>query len=128
MCYLLRRSTLLSVEKKLSATVRVCDFAGGSLKSRDRIKPQLYRLCSPYPLLYRLASYNTSSWLVLTELKKAIDPQVEVKKWRRELTKEMRNMGREIRKIEEAKKKSVVECQKLGKAGRLDACKILAKV
>ncbi|EGB09650.1 hypothetical protein AURANDRAFT_7138, partial [Aureococcus anophagefferens] len=51
----------------------------------------------------------------------------EMKKWKRELAKEGRQMEREIRKMEEAENKSKAECQKLAKAGRVDACKIIAK-
>ena len=60
-------------------------------------------------------------------LKKKTDPQAEMKKWKRELAKEGRQMEREIRKMEEAENKSKAECQKLAKAGRVDACKIIAK-
>ena len=60
-------------------------------------------------------------------LKKKSDPLEDMKKWKRELAKEGRQMEREIRKIEDAEKKSKAECQKLAKEGRVDACKILAK-
>ena len=60
-------------------------------------------------------------------LKKKADPMKDVKKWKRELNKESRQMDREIKKLEQAEAKSKAECQKLGKQGRIDACKIIAK-
>jgi len=60
-------------------------------------------------------------------LKAKPDPVKDVKKWKRELNKESRQMDREIKKLEQAEAKSKAECQKLGKQGRIDACKIIAK-
>ena len=60
-------------------------------------------------------------------LKKRSDPLEDMKKWKRDLKKEGRQMEREIRNIETAEKKSMAECQKLAQQGRVDACKIIAK-
>ncbi|KAJ1451837.1 Snf7-domain-containing protein [Pelagophyceae sp. CCMP2097] len=68
-----------------------------------------------------------SGLLISLGLRKAVDPQEEMKKWKREISKEMRSMDREIKKIEQMENKSKAECEKLGKAGRIDACKIIAK-
>jgi len=43
------------------------------------------------------------------------DPLEDLKKWKRDLAKEMRSMDREVRNIEAAEKKSAAECRKLGK-------------
>lgn len=68
-----------------------------------------------------------TSLLVSLGLKEAPDPLSDLKKWKRELSREMRSMDREIKKLEQAEKKSADECRKLGKQNRIDACKILAK-
>lgn len=60
-------------------------------------------------------------------LAKPKDPLEDLKKWKRDLAKEMRTMDREVRNIEAAEKKSMDECRKLGKQGRTEACKIIAK-
>ncbi|KAJ8609479.1 hypothetical protein CTAYLR_005427 [Chrysophaeum taylorii] len=68
-----------------------------------------------------------SGVLVSMGLRKAKDPLEDLKKWKRDLAKEMRSMDREVKKMDAAEKKSADECRKLGKANRIDACKILAK-
>ncbi|KAH8044306.1 hypothetical protein JL721_12888 [Aureococcus anophagefferens] len=58
-------------------------------------------------------------------LKKKSDPQAEMKKWKRSSPRRAADGARD-RKME-AENKSKAECQKLAKAGRVDACKIIAK-
>lgn len=75
-----------------------------------------------------------SGVLTTMGLRKPKDPLEDVKKWRRDLAKEMRpcsstrryhspppmhagSMDREIKKMEAAEKKSAEECRKLGKVG-----------
>ena len=60
---------------------------------------------------------------VRQSVRRRVRPPQEMKKWKRELAKEQRSMDREIRKMEAAEAKSKAECQKLGKQGRIDACK-----
>ena len=62
-----------------------------------------------------------------TEPEKPKDPVAQLKQWKRDLQKQIRQMERDITDIKRAEQKSMLECKSLAKKGHKNAVKILAK-
>ena len=56
-----------------------------------------------------------------------LTPAEQAKEWKRNITKEMRSIDRDIEKLHREEKKSLLECKKLLKDKQNNAARMLAK-